>query len=514
MRNTEPLRFYDPHASKRSQIDHEISLLKQQIQKLQIERNALLPISSIPNEILSDIFLLCRCTTIQPMLTLLNLTWVCHQWRIAALSTPSLWAYLGDENLWWFGECLTRSKAAPFEGVLRGTFYREIETIIIPLMPRFRRLSVRIFSNFDYEFLAQPAPILESLTLADAPIQAPLFSGVFPLLRTVLLSLCKVTSWTSNALPFLQLKHLSIRGCDGISFITLIQNLPPSLPNLESLALHSTTANSSDLVHGNTPLRRVHFPNLKTFDLGGFMPPLIEFLESCRFASSTRTSVDVSTYSDHTALQFRQLLLASERLEHHPDISIRVFYHEVNPDNGTSTGRFILNASHPPCIYESPLWFKFEHSICWSQLSQIFESVPANNVTTLTLDIPDIRVDDWVNIFTRFVDLQELVLEETVTVRAFIEFIVNSSSADSSGDTLPADLDSSPTFPFRSLRKLRLCTRYFKTARSRDRREFLAFCSALKLRRDSGVLLEELWVPEGAFHLDLLEEIVDEVCFS
>ncbi|TFK67475.1 hypothetical protein BDN72DRAFT_734099, partial [Pluteus cervinus] len=100
-------------------IEHKILLLAQEIQNLQVQRNSFLPISSMPNEVLSHIFLLCRgrdydssCTTVS-MRNLLRLTWVCHDWRTIALSTASLWAQIGKANLHWAEECLARSKQAP-----------------------------------------------------------------------------------------------------------------------------------------------------------------------------------------------------------------------------------------------------------------------------------------------------------------------------------------------------------------------------------------------------------------
>ncbi|TFK69001.1 hypothetical protein BDN72DRAFT_768505, partial [Pluteus cervinus] len=108
----EPPHFYDPRASKRSQIDHEILLLKQ----LQIADNTLLPVSTLPNEILCSIFLICRAgSTFNQtcMQNLLPLTWVCRHWRNVALSSPHLWAYIGEENLHWAAECLSRSKQVP-----------------------------------------------------------------------------------------------------------------------------------------------------------------------------------------------------------------------------------------------------------------------------------------------------------------------------------------------------------------------------------------------------------------
>ncbi|TFK67474.1 hypothetical protein BDN72DRAFT_842989 [Pluteus cervinus] len=293
----ESLHFYDPHMSKRTQIEHQIHLLQQQIRKLQTECNALLPISTLPNEILSYIFLLCRghdSFSKINMLALLCLTWTCQHWRTVALSDASLWAYIGDENLRWVRECLRRSKEVPLEGVLRIGPSSPLSdgTLVSSLMYRFRRLHVCTWSGSRGDLLMQPAPLLESLTLDGVTIQAPLFSGISPLLHTVCLCRCSVTLWTCNTLPFAYLNRLTLISCVGIPVDTLVQSFRPTLPNLESLVLDSSLARSPAII---TPLSpRLYFPKLKELRIwSSDASPVADFFESCSFVPSTTVNVAV-----------------------------------------------------------------------------------------------------------------------------------------------------------------------------------------------------------------------------
>ncbi|TFK58742.1 hypothetical protein BDN72DRAFT_744443, partial [Pluteus cervinus] len=128
----------------RSQIEAQILHLTQQVQKLRTERNALLPISTLPNEILSDIFsisiLRMKNYTNKPGIhNLLRVTWVCHHWRDIALSDASLWTYIGEENFSWAAQCLSRSKDAPLELVFNKPCTSSSRALLLSQFHRFRR---------------------------------------------------------------------------------------------------------------------------------------------------------------------------------------------------------------------------------------------------------------------------------------------------------------------------------------------------------------------------------------
>ncbi|TFK67481.1 hypothetical protein BDN72DRAFT_960997, partial [Pluteus cervinus] len=508
-----PLQFEDPQAINRSQIEQETVLLKQQMETFRVEPNSLLPISSMPHEILSYIFLLCRgcdCSTgLISMRDLLCLTWVCHHWRTVALSTASLWAYIGNENLRWAVECSARAKEAPLEGrLVHGSTVApsiDVGALIVSLMHRFRQLYVRHFGNLSPNFLTQPAPVLESLTLGPITIQAPLFSGISPLLHTISLNGCQITSWTSDTLPFLHLKHLSLHHCNPVHIITFIQCLPPSLPNLETLKLHSILVVSVHLAPATAPLPpRIQFPNLKTLSLHGDVPVTTHFFRLCNLAPSTRTIIDVNTNEDRIPSGFLELLQTSERLQHHPIVSIRIWHDEYIYDEDSIDGQIILQAS-PALDGDVPLIFILNYSIPWSEISQIVTGLPIPTITSLRLAIPGILVDDWTKVFAQFIHLEELLLEDIYTARSFICFILASILAVQDWSTL------SPVPPFQFLRKLTLCKKYSGSDSTQIKKDLLDLDTALKLRQDHGLRLAELWLPQGACYIDLLSEVVDQV---
>ncbi|TFK67452.1 hypothetical protein BDN72DRAFT_95521 [Pluteus cervinus] len=514
---TESPDIYDPHASKRAQIDQQVLLLQQQafllqqqIQKLLVERNTLTPISPIPNEIISSIFLLCRGRDHFDKIdtrALLPLSWVCHRWRTIVLSTASLWAYIGytgKENLRWAEECLTRSKQAPLEInlVARNPLTTAIGVTALCQIHRVRKLALYSSGQSAWNtlrgFLARPAPILETLTLGYADIATPMLSGVSPMLHTVVLQECRISSWNSNTLSLGHLRHLSLERCGDIPVITFIQSLPPSLPHLETLKLYTTLVASP----APTPvISPVHFPNLKSLRLLTRAPsPIIQLFQLCNLPAATELDVHVTMNEGETVLDLVRLLQAPERLHHPPNISMRLYHAVAEDTDGRCT--FIIKGLHSPD--DENFSFQVIHVWSWSDISRIFHSLPVQKVTTLTLAVPGLTMDDWTNVFAQLIHLEDLVLDDTDTVLSFTGFIVLSADNFKLDDTVTAaDVD----LPFKSLKSLVL-SEYISESVAID---FLRFFTALKIRHDCGLRLQKLCLPEGVFHNELLHEIVDEV---
>ncbi|TFK68996.1 hypothetical protein BDN72DRAFT_640983 [Pluteus cervinus] len=505
----DPLSFYDPHASKRFQIDDKILGLRRQIQQLQVARNALLPISSLPNEVLSNVFLTCRrqpSTDRPDMQGLLTLTWVCHRWRDIALSNPSLWTYIGPENFHWAAECLSRSKEAPLEVIFDGPCAPDVRTLLLSQLHRFRRLNVGVGAQRTpgatealSSALTHPAPALESLTLHQTMgISTVLFSGASPLLHTIEIYGGVITS-TLNILPFTALKHLSIMSPDfPVPVISFLQLLPSSLAGLESLRLDDTLSPSPASESLNQHLsRRVYFPNLRKIHVGSSeVSPIAEFFELCSFASLRSSDVVVRTWLDdtgrETALDFLRLLQVSGALEQRP-ISAWIV-HTYEKDDSISFE--ILPSSDDDRL----LTFELKHNLRWRGTVQLFTLLLTHNLRTLRLEIMDMSMEDWSRVFAQFSSLEELTLADELTAQSFIQFISNSTSADIS------DTDSD-TLPFKALRRLR----FMGDVGPESNDHSITFCEALKVRRDYGLGLEKIWILRGMFDVDLLKEGVDEI---
>ncbi|TFK60347.1 hypothetical protein BDN72DRAFT_850586 [Pluteus cervinus] len=512
-----PLILYDPHAQKRFQIDDQILALKQQIQKLQVARNAYLPISSLPNEVLSNIFLICRRKPYSDrpdIRVLLTLTWVCHHWRDVALSDSSLWTYIGGENFLWAAECLSRSKEAPLEVIFDGPCTSDVRTLLLFQLHRFKRLEVDYGSDQNVpgaidafsNALKHPAPMLESLSLHHISISTILSSGVSPSLHTLSLYGGFIT-WAPNILPLSGLKNLSIQSPElQIFAISFVQLLPSSLPRLETLRLDGIFCSSPASTSSHHLSKRVYFPNLRKVRIGGGeVAPVSEFFELFGFSPFTMVDVVIQTYHDdtgrETAVDFLRLLQVSGALGHRP-ISAWIV-HTYETDDSMSFE--VLPSSDD----EKLLSFHFMHHLRLEGAIQLFASLLAQNLRTLCLAVVDMSMDDWSRVFAQFSNLEELTLADDLTVQSFIEFIGNSTPEDASDDSDISDTDSEilPALPFKALRRVR----FLEDSGSELNEDNIAFCEALKVRGKYGLGLEKIWVIRGMFDVNILKEGVEVI---
>ncbi|TFK57850.1 hypothetical protein BDN72DRAFT_851950, partial [Pluteus cervinus] len=167
-------------------------------------RNTLPPIASLPNEILSKVFLLCHRLNVnagpnktaqknveQRGAARLVLSWVSHHWREVAVSYPDLWTFVSKGNLEYMQKCMNRSKNLDLTVNLLDPDAQHIHECFLA-MHRIRSLDVDIDPNALEDRIPggvwqQPAPHLVSSTITnmdlDGPQAAAMFSAVHPRLQ-------------------------------------------------------------------------------------------------------------------------------------------------------------------------------------------------------------------------------------------------------------------------------------------------------------------------------------------
>ncbi|KAJ7659397.1 hypothetical protein B0H17DRAFT_342546 [Mycena rosella] len=165
-------------------VSSDIERQKDVLQKLEWSKCALQrqlnavrdPVSRLPLEISSDIFIRCLPARPQPGARDIPMFFfnICHAWMAIAISTPALWAAIHidfpraegfSEGL---GTWLSRACNLPLSMSLRGTFDDGVATVVRQHAEKLRSLEVYASDRHGVAFLQhiESLPSLETLTLA------------------------------------------------------------------------------------------------------------------------------------------------------------------------------------------------------------------------------------------------------------------------------------------------------------------------------------------------------------
>lgn len=308
-----------PTATEKAQqeIDAEISRLQEpeSIRRLKSRRNALAPISRLPAEMLSGLFMSRIQEPSSDSREIIPMTHVCRYWRNVALESPLLWSripFVQQADL--YCELVSRSKEVP----LRLTFTTNelpafATTLVSANVHRIRELLLDVtpsVAKILIQCLNKPAPILQILQLQysiqstkDMPSFSQFFDGQAPILRKVYMGHGPVDwDWP----PFANVTGLHVHGTNPPLSLTVLRKLPqlqhldssdvlPECPtnfignilggdmvDLKSL-LHITLQNSSFRSYSFF-MSHIRYPSTAHVDLfvqpdvGDFRHPIIPFL--------------------------------------------------------------------------------------------------------------------------------------------------------------------------------------------------------------------------------------------
>ena len=291
-----------------SSVDKEIDAAWQFLRSRLTRRNALMPISLLPPEILARVFHLLVLDE-PPLSGKGSLGWnrvthVCRHWRQVALEDSSLWAKIwGDpRNTMWFSEMLARAKDAPLDIELKFSVWTS-QGALLMIHPHFshtRQLRLHnlseLYSDSIRKLFTSGAPALEHFELRSSdysPIVLPdlggnmLFKGHAPNLRTFSLSLSRVPiPW--SLVPRGQLTQLKIDYFHEVSDFPVDLNqlidLLVNCPSLEILALESCLPPQlTEFLQGQT----IHLPHLSRLRLCGPTSRVVNMLRMFKLPSST-----------------------------------------------------------------------------------------------------------------------------------------------------------------------------------------------------------------------------------
>ncbi|KAF8262412.1 hypothetical protein EI94DRAFT_1743694 [Lactarius quietus] len=279
-------------------INAEVKSLEESLRALKLRRNALLPVSSLPPEVIATIFSFLRLRVTSTAHVLrekteplewLRVAHVCHQWREVALDHPLFWNHVDFTTVTSASaaEILARAKKAPLHLVAKvpkghwdddrfNAFEEELQnrvSHISHLNISAGTIDLRSIS----EVLTSPAPILEYLSLSNEEyehkflpsrvfIPNNIFGGSTPRLSCLELHSCNI-SWKSPLLKGLKSLEILSLSAKMRPSLAIWLNALDNMPQLERLILHSATPIAPTLPYDVD--RTVTLPVLTHLDISG-----------------------------------------------------------------------------------------------------------------------------------------------------------------------------------------------------------------------------------------------------
>lgn len=424
-------------------IDQQIETHASIIVSLKRRRNALAPVTRLPSEIFSSIFLHLTVEVkgyrpYNSMGRLMKVLRVCKKWREIGLGDPRLWSYWGK---FVSPRCLrtfvAHSKAAPlfvraieltpdfsnaWETALRdfGVWNRLRELHITSItrtsmtqlldaldqaggtLSTSRLQSLRITAKF---------PDFESLTLPR-----PFHTCHFPILSHIQISQLSV-DWSSSLFETSNLTYLSVTGTLPAHRATVPQLLAilEKTPMLRTLVVEPGQVQTV-----KESVATVDLPRLQTIALCGSLDSCMDLLGNIYYSSSVYTKVSIQATSAVDAEGFQSraipfLLRHYNKRSSHPINSMTIesieeetilklrIWHEKIPD--------LALKDLPPCGIEFITASSANHLERDSEIAKAcFAALPLSNLRKLLLGHIRMSCAEWILIFNSVENLEELKL--------------------------------------------------------------------------------------------------------
>ncbi|KAF5325339.1 hypothetical protein D9619_010087 [Psilocybe cf. subviscida] len=271
------------------EIDEEVSNYEQRIRELKTRRNAYADISTLPQELLVDIFLLVQVGSF--LKDCHRITHVCRHWRHTAISTPILWTRPPPRHHDYTNLMLERSKPANLNIVLLFQVSAATLSSLSSHIGRIQALKIfystdrltdvcnrliasgNVFSRLESLDIGRPAQLRNTVdwTLPGAFIHRA------SSLRSLRLSRVAFDWQMLSPLNLVSLRLMHIRLIKKISIKTLLDTLR-RMPRLQHLVF-----TLADLLPHDIPpnqASRIALPHLQSLNLTDCNSPHIPYLLS------------------------------------------------------------------------------------------------------------------------------------------------------------------------------------------------------------------------------------------
>ncbi|TFK69611.1 hypothetical protein BDN72DRAFT_594490 [Pluteus cervinus] len=418
-------------------IESEIIRLKDRIRSLLSVRNSLSAVSSLPNEILSKVFMHCcdfnelgtyssirspngaHDDRAQPEMRLV-VSWVSRHWRSVALGHRPLWnqvVNLGRTiNLDYVHSCAARCQhicvdlEGPTKSLLNTCGSNLSKTTYLKLNFSSTKMTLqRIWSS--------PAPLLRTLSLHTLNVRCDDTSVLaYPKLQSLALVECDFRWNFVNSLAS-TISKLEITDPKSTLTTPAYLRLLESLPRLSDCTLQYCISDSEDPAPAASHLNSVHLPHLTKMTLAESTDHLIQILRAVDIPHATlKVSLNEanSTINQHGADFFCALL------ESQKHVWGSIHYLQVR------TWFTVANSKAKHDVY-APSIHLLQPLACRKLDFSALESL-----WTQTLSVEDLEV------FSCLPQLHRVVLESSHTLETFVSFMCTEAHDGDSPVLFPA----------------------------------------------------------------------------
>ncbi|KAH6901493.1 hypothetical protein BKA70DRAFT_1157706 [Coprinopsis sp. MPI-PUGE-AT-0042] len=334
---------YESVEEARKRLDDRLLALEKEIIDTKHQRNQLAPISRLPVEVMSKIFLDCSRnpwsspqTTYSPFASLhgpagtrwTGISHVCHQWREVALGCSELWSLINPNmSAKWIEAMIERSQDTPISIVDFNISYiynskkRELLLKVLSDPGRWRSVELRVTDGGDDVSklicrLTSPAPYLVDLSLnlegstfsrSRSALRRDFLGGNVPSLRRLAITHCH-PSWNpdlfSNSLTSLKLSNPPVfKLAAGGPFLgPSAQELADILGRIPLLTELDLQMQLPDMTTLEPTGRSFEFLHLRKLCLVGECGELAGLLASLRIPSTARMEISCAKASEATLL--------------------------------------------------------------------------------------------------------------------------------------------------------------------------------------------------------------------
>ncbi|KAI0263194.1 hypothetical protein BC834DRAFT_320865 [Gloeopeniophorella convolvens] len=309
------IRSHSSRATIRAMVEKQIADVKLNMLLMMTRRNALVPISILPPELLARIFSLLTLEHPPFKDRKQNLGWivvthVCRHWRQVALDDASLWGKLDgfQPSSRWITEMVVRSKGAPLDISFMETPSQQALSLFSQNFSRIRELALSAIwtesaQKHVQNMLGCEAPTMERLIVGflggshhPRPNTLTFLKGHAPRLRE--LSLCNValpwSSFPSSPLTLLTVVSLdkAAQKASALDSLDTLFDVMENSPSLDSLILRDCLPSTpSTAPHTRT----VNLPKLSFISLAGPRIDVVRIFGAVRLPPSARIALECTS---------------------------------------------------------------------------------------------------------------------------------------------------------------------------------------------------------------------------